>query len=143
MNNEFMKKLNALLTRSEFAQLSKSASIAASMDATLYAHQALLSQLKSAQTLDEIAEMVSNAIRQIHGADAAIEYTGVMVEFIKKEAASTCLTTQEVAQIVAPEVHRLLMRGIVPEMAVKFGLRNAGKCLHEAHCEKMTKHYFG
>ena len=143
MNNEFMKKLNALLTRTEFAQLSKSASIAASMDARLYAHQALLSQLKSAQTLDETAEMVSNEIRQMHGADAAIECTRTMVEFIKKEASSTCLTTQEVAQIVAPEVHRLLMRGIVPEIAVKFGLRNAEKCLYEAHCEKMTKHYFG
>lgn len=140
MDKDFLKKLNALLTRTEFAQLSKSASIAVSMDTT---HQALLSQLKSAQTLDETAEMVSNMIRQMHGADAAMECTGVMVEFIKKEASSTCLTTQEVAQIVAPEVHRLLMRGIVPELAVKFGLRNTGKCLYEAHCEKMTKHFFG
>lgn len=142
MDKDFLKKLDALLTRSEYARLSKAASDAAAINARCYAHQALLSQLREAQTIDETAEMMSNAMRQMYGADTAIKCTSVMVEYIKKEAASTCLTTQEVAQIVAPEVNRLLMRGILPEQAVNIGIRNAEKRIYEAHCEKMTKHFF-
>lgn len=142
MDKDFLKKLDALLTRSEYAKLSKAASNAAAKNTVYYGHQAMLSQLREAQTIDETMEMISNAIRLMYGVDTAIKCTNVMAEYIKKEAASTCLTTQEAAQIVAQEVNRLLMRGILPEQAVNIGIRNSGKCLYEAHCEKMAKHFF-
>lgn len=140
MDKDFLKKLDALLNRSEYAKLSKAASNAIKGTTAFYGHQSMLSQLREAQTIDETMQILSNTMRIMYGADTAIKCTNVMVAYIKKEAASTCLTMQEAAQIVAQEVNRLLMHGIVPEQAVNVGIRNSGKRLYEAHWEKMAKH---
>lgn len=143
MDNEFLKKLNTLLSKVEYAKRSEAASNAVANHMKYAAHGAMLSELRNAQTIETITERLSNQVREMYGAEPAVQCTKVMAEYIRKEAASTCLTAQEVAQIAVPEVHKLLMRGILPKHAVTVGIQNAGKRIYEAHCEKMTKHFYG
>ena len=104
---------------------------------------ALLGQARAARALDETISGCINVIRQVCGEEAAITCRPAIMAYIQQESASTCLTAQEVAQIVAPEVKKLILRGIPAEYAVKIGIRNAGKHIYEANAEKAARHFFG
>ena len=134
MQKDPLKRLKEILSREEIEKLGE--------NAPRVAH-ALLGQVHAARALDETISECMNAIRQTCGEEAADACQPAIMAYIQQESGSTCLASQEVAQIVAPEVKKLILRGIPAEYAVKIGIRNAGKHIFEANAEKAARHFFG